>query len=394
MSVRCEMTDDVIIVGGGISGLSIAAVLAMEGIPVTLLEASDLGFAASTCNQGWLYSGAWFAPRQVDLARMCYESWQRTIRFCPDCLEPGHTGMVFATTSDETRPEELTDAWAEAGIPFSELSADSVKQKMPQMDVGKLLSMFHVPDRSFRPHVLLRKIADVATSHGARIHTHAKVTELVQDDGKIVRIVTSEGDEIKSSFVVIATGASQADLSRYVGSGSGTGCQQSVYERVTLMAHLVAVTPQVCHQPFCLVDCNGFNHMPHLNQGDVRTSVFGLDRWNVVNPLESCVPCESTLQLIRDTVAEFFPASVTDDSEVQEWSGTTVQAMHVDQVQPGLVPRPTVIDHAQESPCVSNMLSVYPGRATLWTHLAADAATEVLKRLDRSSGEVSRPPWA
>ena len=52
----------IVIVGGGISGLSIAARLAQAGMPVTLLEASHLGFGASTRNQGWLFSGAWFAP--------------------------------------------------------------------------------------------------------------------------------------------------------------------------------------------------------------------------------------------------------------------------------------------------------------------------------------------
>ena len=58
----------IVIVGGGVSGLSIAVRLSQSGLPVTLLESGRLGHAASTKNQGWLYSGAWYAPRQRDLA--------------------------------------------------------------------------------------------------------------------------------------------------------------------------------------------------------------------------------------------------------------------------------------------------------------------------------------
>ena len=79
----------VVVVGGGFAGLSAAARLSQCGLPVTLCEqTAHAGFGASTRNQGWLYSGGWFAPRQRELAQLCRESLERTIRFCPDCLEP------------------------------------------------------------------------------------------------------------------------------------------------------------------------------------------------------------------------------------------------------------------------------------------------------------------
>ena len=53
----------VIVVGGGFAGLSIAARLSQTGLPVTLLEATQLGFESSTRNQGWLHSGALHAAR-------------------------------------------------------------------------------------------------------------------------------------------------------------------------------------------------------------------------------------------------------------------------------------------------------------------------------------------
>jgi len=63
----------VVIVGGGISGLSIAVRLSQFGLSVTVLESGYLGDGTSSRNQGWLYSGAWFAPQQPSLARACHE---------------------------------------------------------------------------------------------------------------------------------------------------------------------------------------------------------------------------------------------------------------------------------------------------------------------------------
>ena len=81
MSVTNTDQNHVVIIGGGFSGLAIASVLSRQQIPVTVLEAESLGARASTSNQGWLYSGAWFAPRQTALAHTCYEALQKTIRF-------------------------------------------------------------------------------------------------------------------------------------------------------------------------------------------------------------------------------------------------------------------------------------------------------------------------
>lgn len=392
MPVPPGISDDVIIVGGGFSGLSIAAVLARERVPVTLLEAADLGFQASSRNQGWLHSGAWFAPRQTALAQKCYEAWEQTVRFCPSCLEPGHTGMVYAFSAANGDAASWTTAWTNAGIPFTELTRDRLSSLLPEINTAAFGPSFHLPDRAMRPQALLRHLADVAAAHGARIHTHARVDRIIRDDGHVTSVVTSNGEEIKASFVIIATGASQTDLSQYLVPDES--CAQSLYRRVTLQAHLVSAEPQLCRQPFCLVDRHGFNHLPHLNINDRDVSVFGIDRWNVVNSLESCVPDDSETVAIREQIQRFFPTAEESEVTYRQWSGTTVQAMHIEQIDPGYVPLPTVIDHATESPCVDNLLSVYPGRATLWSQLAEDAAGIVLQRLQPERQLAAKPPWA
>jgi len=68
--------------------------------------------------------------------------------------------------------------------------------------------------------------------------------------------------------------------------------------------------------------------------------------------------------------------------------------MHAEQTEPGQVPLPTVIDHSNECPSVDNLLSVYPGRASLWSQLAEDAADIVTQRRKPAWSKAATPPWA
>jgi hypothetical protein len=100
------------------------------------------------------------------------------------------------------------------------------------------------------------------------------------------------------------------------------------------------------------------------------------------------------LERLRTLVANLYPRCRFEEHQLDEWAGTTVQAMHVDQVEPGLAPMPTVIDHEREPPCLSNLLSVFPGRASLWPQLAEATRLVVLDKLKVESPPKAMPPWA
>ena len=384
-------TDRVVVVGGGFAGLAVAARLAAERIPVTLLEGSKLGHKASTQNQGWLYSGAWYARRDPEMTRLCYESLQQTIKFCPECLEPGHTGMVYFSCVSDAEMVPWAAAWKKAGIPHESLTHQAACERLAGFDPNKVFSPYLLPDRSIRTETLIRKLARVAEEAGVDIRTNTKVREFSRNADSVGGVVTSVGDEIEASLVIVATGASGAELWGQVTEVKPGS--QPMYERVALLGHLIATTPGIGAWPFCVVDADGFNHLPHLD-GDRRTSVFGAGGWSAICPTECVTARPGEFDRIQSLMDRYVPGAKLAAGETRCWFGATVQAMHVDQIYPGRVPYPTLMDHSVEPPNLNNVISVYPGRATLWSDLADQVAEYACKRFQREPCAVESPPWA
>ena len=387
MSAPHHHTNRVVIVGGGVAGLSIAVRLAQSGVSVTVLESSKLGQEASTRNQGWLYSGAWFAPQRMDLAQMCYESYEHTLRFCPEALEPHCGPMVYLTQDADTDVDLWMNAWEGAGIPYSPLTSEKLFERFPHLAIAQAAEAFELPDRAIRPPILLKRLAQVAELAGAEIRTQAPVTQLHISDDQVTGVEVAQSETLHARLVILAGNAVGSFLLPRYGAGRPAGSQLAM-ALVAQKSHLIAVRPGICEHPLCVMDLDGFNHVPHP-----PVSVFGSNRWIPVADGSNAQPDPAEIDYIWSQVGRLFPDVTRDNRQSIEWAGTTVQAMYIDQVEPGRAPLPTVIDHSREAPAVENLISVFAGRATLWPHLAEMTCKVVLKKLESQKSPAAAPPW-
>lgn len=378
----------IVIVGGGVAGLSAAVRLAQAGLPVTLLEANQLGFEASTRNQGWLHSGAWFARDDARLARLCHDSLQQTAAFAPEAIEPDFGSMLYVFSRLDAPPRDWTNAWTEAGIPHVLLSRDEAERRLPGFAHDRLQHVYQLPDRAFRPEALLERLAAEARNAGVEIRTETPVTALLRDERQVLGVVTGNGENVSAARVVLATGV--LDVRSLGGSVSDAPAGQPHVARVCLATHLVSFRPGVDCDPFCVVDDGGFNQIPHDG-----TSVFGNGRWLVVSSAREAGPRAEEIDLIWRSVEQCLPSVRRSQcANVHEWSGVTVQMMQPDQIHPGRAPHPVVIDHAEESPADRNLWSISPGRATLWTQTAEELRRRLLDGLELSPSRVATAPWS
>lgn len=385
MKTQITTTRRIAIVGGGIAGLSAAVRLAQAGLPVTLLEASQLGGAASTRNQGWLHSGGIHALDSPEYARMCYASLGDTLKFCPNCLEPQIEPMAYLFTHGETLVKTWTDAWSAIGIPWHELPLEHVFAALPGLERSRIQHAFQLPDRAFRSDILLSELAATAANAGVEIRTGTSVKRLHRQGDQIEGVVTATGEDIAARMVILAGGSSGFELCAEFHPQLAGG--QHEVELVPLKTHLLAFQPEVGRLPFWISDAGGFNHIPHP-----PSSVFGSGRWEQVTLVDDRAD-QTQIESLRKQVHGFFRGLPADSSSTLAWAGTMMQALQIDQIESGQALWPAVIDHARQAPHVQNLVSIFPGRATLWTRLAELTRQIVLSKLDTAPSNTAHPPW-
>lgn len=386
MPARKDTSRRVVIVGGGVAGLSAAVRLAQAGLPVTLLEASQLGAAASTRNQGWLHSGAAYVLESRDYARVCRAALEQTMEFCPDCLEPQIPPMAFFFSRPDTLVRQWTEAWHETGIQFHPLAPRALQEELPGLDRLHVQHAYTLPDRAIRQTVLLTQLAACAANAGAEIRTETPARSLVRERRQVRAVVTASGEEIAARLIVLAGGAGGHAL--WAEFHKDQAGRQADTELVTLKTHLLAVRPELGLRPFCVPDAGGFNHIPHP-----PASVFGNLLWKRAASLEDTQTEADAVSPLCDAVHRFFPQAPIDETSVQTWSGTIIQAMRLDQIEPGRAMWPAVVDHSHQTPAVDNLLSIFPGRASLWPILAEDTRLAALAKLDLEAPSTALPPW-
>lgn len=369
--------DRVVVVGAGLSGLAAAIRLAEAGREVVVLETHRIGGGASTRNQGWLHSGGWFARSSRDLARFCHEALDRTIEFSPNSLEPGFPGMLYVVPGDEVA--EWTAAWDTSGIPFEPCTDDEVETYVPGLERDEHSQGFLLPDRAFRFDRLIADLTAVAGRRGAAILNGRSVERFRVVGDAVVGVETTDCRFIEAETVVLAGNATGMPLLRT--AFADRPGRQVPFELVPVKTHLTSLRTDVPRWPFCIVGEQGFHHIPRGDRG-----VFGLQRWlPVVDPLDqSVVPAE--IERLHATIGRCLPGF--EPEHHADWAGTTMQAMHDEQIVPGAAPLPTVVDHATYSPPLRNLLSVFPGRASLWDRSAEDVVTTLQRLHHRPSANT------
>jgi hypothetical protein len=150
---------------------------------------------------------------------------------------------------------------------------------------------------------------------------------------------------------------------------------------------LAAFQPEAGRLPFCIPDAAGFNHLPHP-----PASVFGTDRWEPVRHLDDYAE-EKQVESLRSLVDDYFRELPASALSAVAWAGTMMQALQVDQIEAGQAIWPAVIDHARHAPHVQNLVSIFPGRATLWSRMAEQTRQIVIAKLETTPTRTAQPPW-
>lgn len=199
-------SSDVIVVGGGINGVSIAYHLAKHGADVSLLEKSFIAGGPSG------YSSAIVRQHYSNpiTARMALESlrvWQNFSELVGGESVFTETGFLMGV-----RPEEIPGLkeniaiQQSVGINTRFIPIEEFGDLEPYIKTHGLGGGAYEPESGYcDPTAAANGFAQAAARLGAKIHTGVTVTALKSETGRIVGVVTDQGF-FKTDTVVLAAG--------------------------------------------------------------------------------------------------------------------------------------------------------------------------------------------
>jgi glycine/D-amino acid oxidase-like deaminating enzyme len=202
---------DVVIVGGGIIGVSAALFLARRGVSVALCEKGAIGGEQSSRNWGWCRTIG-RDLRELPLAMESLRLWRGM-----NALTEAETGFRAAGNAylcDDAKEVAQYEAWLaraeDACRDYQHtariLTGDGVAEVAPGA-TRPFAGALHAPsDGRAEPQKAAPAIANAARRHGATILTGCAVRGLDLAAGRVAGVVTEKG-RIACGTVVLAGGA-------------------------------------------------------------------------------------------------------------------------------------------------------------------------------------------
>lgn len=213
------MAADILIIGGGSTGTSIAYHLARaKAGQVTLLERGTV--ASGTTGRSSAIIRQHYSIQT--LAHMAQRSLQVFKHF--DEMVGGdvgfrQTGMLIGARAEDLEGLRATVAMhREMGIDSRMIDRQTLRELEPRMSTDDLVGACYEPDAGYAdPVATAMAFAHQARRLGAQIRQHTRVTALLADSGRIRGVQLEDETEIEARAIIVAANFWSVALLRAVG---------------------------------------------------------------------------------------------------------------------------------------------------------------------------------
>ena len=201
------VASDVVVIGGGIIGITTALFLAREGISVTVCEKGEVGHEQSGRNWGWVrVMGR--DPGEIPLGLESMRLWEDMDRLVGGDTGFTRSGIVYVADTPAKLAEH--EAWLEHAKTYQLdsrlLSTRELDAVMPGGQRAFAGAMFTPSDARAEPQKAVPAMARALRRYGGTVLTRCAVRGIETAGGRVSAVVTERG-RIACQRVVLAGGA-------------------------------------------------------------------------------------------------------------------------------------------------------------------------------------------
>jgi glycine/D-amino acid oxidase-like deaminating enzyme len=211
-------TSDVVVIGGGVIGTSIAYRLAETGRKVILVEKGEIGAQTSgSCDKAiFLQSKKPGFPSQLAQAsRDVYEHLEEELGISFEFKKAG--GMIVIQSESHLQfMKDFVNNQNKAGMNIQLLSREEALEKQPCFSTHIVGSTYSREDAEVNPLLLSQAFATAAKHLSVDVRTHTEVQNIVIDHGKVVGVQTNKG-YIGTELIVNAAGPFAPSIAKMAG---------------------------------------------------------------------------------------------------------------------------------------------------------------------------------
>ena len=247
-SRRPPTAASVVIIGGGVIGLSTAYHLARAGVrDVVLVDRGAFG-AGSTCRAAGGVRAQFSDPVNIALGARSLETFANFAAEFDQQIDLDQVGYLFLLSTPESVSAFSANVALQndLGVPSRMVSAAEAKALSPMVSTDGLLAAAYSPtDGHCTPESVVLGYATAARRAGATLLPDCGVTGMTRADGRVATVHT-QGGPIHTDAVICAAGAWSAE----VGSWAGVDLPVEPLRRQVLVTEPIAgLAP---HTPFTI----------------------------------------------------------------------------------------------------------------------------------------------
>jgi glycine/D-amino acid oxidase-like deaminating enzyme len=214
MQAQFSPTADIVIIGGGIIGVSAALFLARQGLSVTLCEKGHIAGEQSSRNWGWVRRMG-RDPRELPLIVEAMNLWNGMQQLVGEDVGFRRTGILYLCERDADIPhhEEWLKNAGEYALDSRIVSGSELAALQPGATKTYRAALYTKSDGRAEPQKAAPAIARAAIRAGATILEQCAVRGIDVTGGRISGVVTEQGT-IRAGTVIVAGGAWSSALLR------------------------------------------------------------------------------------------------------------------------------------------------------------------------------------